>query len=111
VGAARPQVFARLHLEIFAEVRKNRRALDVVLSMATHPLRRRFWIELGLGAASLLVLIVTILWHDWVEIVFGVDPDQGSGLFEWLVVALTIATTLLCSALARAEWGRRADVR
>jgi hypothetical protein len=31
--------------------------------------------------------VVTLFWHDWIEAVFRVDPDQGKGSAEWLVVA------------------------
>ena len=50
--------------------------------------RRRFWIEAGLGTASFVLLVLTLIWHDWIEIVFGVDPDQRSGFAEWLIVAI-----------------------
>jgi hypothetical protein len=69
-------------------------------------LRRRFWPEAGLGALSALALVVTLLWHDWIEIVFRADPDGGDGTLEWLLVALLAAATMVSLALARFEWRR-----
>jgi len=69
-------------------------------------LRRRFWVEAALGLASALLCLVTLVWHDWIEIVFHLDPDQGSGAVEWLIVALSLAITVTAVALARQEWRR-----
>jgi hypothetical protein len=66
--------------------------------------RRRFWIESLLAALSATLSVVTLVWHDWIEIVFGVDPDHGSGALEWLIVALAAGTAVAFAAIARAEW-------
>src|SRR5262245_11048677 len=68
--------------------------------------RRRFWLEATVAVASVATLVVTVAWHDWIEIVFGVDPDDGNGSLEWLVVASIVISGLTSSALARREWGR-----
>jgi hypothetical protein len=70
-------------------------------------LRRRFWVELTLAAASAVFLLLTLLWKDWIEIVFGVDPDNHSGSLEWLIVVLSAITTLVAGGLARWEWRRQ----
>jgi hypothetical protein len=67
-------------------------------------MRLRFWIEVGLAAASALLLVVTLITREWIELVFGVDPDNGSGSLEWLIVALTAATTIAFAVAARLEW-------
>ena len=46
---------------------------------------RWFRVETGLAVASGLLL--TLVATDWIEIVFRVDPDQGSGSLEWALVA------------------------
>ncbi|HEY2769505.1 MAG TPA: hypothetical protein VGI87_03010 [Solirubrobacteraceae bacterium] len=46
---------------------------------------------------------VTLVSHDWIETVFGVDPDGGNGWLEWLIVALLAVAAVSCSALARAD--------
>ena len=69
-------------------------------------LRRRFWVEAAVGLGSALLCLVTLVWHDWIEIVFALDPDQGSGALEWLIVAVTLAIAVTAIALARQEWRR-----
>jgi hypothetical protein len=71
-------------------------------------LRNRFWVETGLGALTAILTVVTLISHEWIEIVFGVDPDRGSGLLEWGIVVALAAATLLFSLLARAEWRQAA---
>jgi hypothetical protein len=65
-----------------------------------------FWIEAILAAASALFLVLTLVWEDWIEIVFGVDPDNHSGSLEWLVVAVCLCATVVFWVLARQEWRR-----
>jgi hypothetical protein len=70
--------------------------------------RQRFWIELTLAAASAALLVVTLIWKDWIEIVFRIDPDAGSGAVEMAFVVATVCLTLAFSVLARGEWQRAA---
>jgi hypothetical protein len=56
----------------------------------------RFWTEIALGAACLVALALTAAWPDWIETVFGVDPDGGSGALEW---ALLVMLALCAAAL------------
>lgn len=49
--------------------------------------RTRFWLEAILAALSTGFFILTLLSRNWIEIVFGVDPDNSSGSLEWLIVA------------------------
>ena len=59
-----------------------------------------------LAATTGLLLAVTIAIPDWIEAVFGVDPDRGNGALEWLVVtALTIAFISLAGATGT-QWRR-----
>ncbi len=81
--------------------------LSTIIGMHQH-LRQRFWIEIALAAVSIVLLVMTLVWKDWIELAFGIDPDAGSGAVEWAIVALTIALTLTFSALARREWRRAA---
>ena len=69
-------------------------------------LRRRFWIELGLGLASGAMLLITAVWPDWIEEVFGVDPDGGSGALEWAIVIVLVVCALTLPLMARVEWRR-----
>jgi hypothetical protein len=69
---------------------------------------RRFWIEAGLAASSSVLLLLTLVTRDWIEAILRIDPDGGSGSFEWLVAAGLLATTLAFGLLARAERARAA---
>lgn len=65
--------------------------------------RVRFWVETGLAGLAAVLGGLTLLWPDWIEEVFGIDPDGGSGLVEWLVVMVLAATAVNLGLLARAE--------
>jgi hypothetical protein len=69
-------------------------------------IRRRFLIEAGLGTATFILMVVTLVWHDWIEIVFGVDPDDHNGVFEWLIVAILALVTITLAVLARIDFVR-----
>lgn len=59
----------------------------------------RYRFELLLAVVSGIALVLTLAVPDWIEEVFGVDPDGGSGAVEWgIAVGLlmcTVALTLL----------------
>jgi len=74
-----------------------------------HGLRRRFWLESILGSITGCLAVVTLFRHDWIETVFGVDPDQGNGSAEWLVVVVLLVVSIILAIGARLEW-RRARV-
>jgi apolipoprotein N-acyltransferase len=69
-------------------------------------MRPRFWIEAGLAVASVLLLVVTLISREWIEVVFGVDPDHGNGSLEWLIVGIMAVVALAFSIIARVEWRR-----
>jgi hypothetical protein len=71
--------------------------------------RTRFWIEAGLGLASALLLVLTLVTREWIELIFRVDPDGGSGALEGLIVGVLVLLTLVFGALARRE--RRRPLR
>lgn len=68
--------------------------------------RNRFWVESGLAVLSGCLALVTLVWHNWIELLFGVEPDGGDGSFEWGLVVFLLLATVIFSALARAEWRR-----
>jgi hypothetical protein len=72
--------------------------------------RKRFWVEVGAAALSLALLAITLITDEWIELVFSVSPDGGSGLLEWALVAVAAGLTATFLLLARLEW-RRAALR
>ena len=46
----------------------------------------RFWIELALSTLTAVAAILTLLRPAWIELLFGADPDRGSGSLETLIV-------------------------
>jgi len=50
--------------------------------------------------------VVTLFWRDWIEAVFGVDPDHGNGSAEWLAVAGLFVLAGMLGVSARFEWRR-----
>ncbi|MFE2210799.1 ABC transporter permease [Streptomyces canus] len=72
----------------------------------TRNMRLRGRIEAVAAGLCGLLFLVTLIWPDWIEEVFGVDPDQHSGALEWAIVALALCATLTFSLLARGEYRR-----
>jgi hypothetical protein len=68
--------------------------------------RARFWIEAVLAALTVALFILTLVSRNWIELVFGIDPDESSGSLEWLIVGGLFVLAVAFSALARAEWRR-----
>jgi hypothetical protein len=61
------------------------------------------WAEASLAAVSTALLVLTLLWPDWIERVIGLDPDHGSGTAEWFVVAGTAAVAVTSAAFGWAD--------
>lgn len=61
-----------------------------------------------LGGALICVALstVTLAWPDWIERVFGIDPDGGSGALEWLIVLGAAVAGLTLGVFARMDWKR-----
>jgi len=50
------------------------------------------------------LFLLTLVWKEWIEAVFRVDPDGGDGSLEWAIVGGLLVVSLTFVALARGEW-------
>lgn len=73
-------------------------------------LRPWFYPEAILGIISGVLFVVTLFNRAWIEMVFNVDPDQGSGTLEWAIVAGLLVVTVALASLASYEWRRASAV-
>ncbi|SEH03921.1 hypothetical protein SAMN05444920_14813 [Nonomuraea solani] len=71
-------------------------------------LRGWFWAELGSSIVTAVLAIVTLISPEWIEMLFGVDPDGGNGMLEWGIVVALASVTLVLALLARMEWRQAA---
>jgi hypothetical protein len=67
-------------------------------------LRRRFWIEMGTASVTIIVFVITLTHRDWIEVVFGIDPDAGSGALEWAVWVSLALVVVAVNVMMRYEW-------
>ncbi len=64
---------------------------------------RRARIEIVLSVILGAATVLTAVWPDWIEGLFGFDPDGGNGSVEWLIVAVLAAATVVVAVLARRD--------
>jgi hypothetical protein len=68
--------------------------------------RRRYWVEVVCSAVAALLGVLTAIVPDWIEEVFHVDPDAGSGALEWGIVLALLAVAITLGQSARREHAR-----
>jgi hypothetical protein len=67
------------------------------------------WTLVAAALCAAEAVLLAALPMDWIEEVFGVEPDGGNGLLEFApIVVLAVAAVALCARVARAR--RRPDV-
>ena len=74
--------------------------------MNVNGVRGRFWIEVVSGAIGVVLLALTLVNPQWIELVFNVDPDEGSGALELGISAVFLAMAVTSAFLARSELRR-----
>jgi hypothetical protein len=70
-----------------------------------------FWTKTSTGGLAACVFGLTLAWPQWIEAVFGADPDGGSGQAEWGVTAALAMFVVVMFVAARREWNRDRDQR
>jgi drug/metabolite transporter (DMT)-like permease len=65
--------------------------------------RVRFWLETVFGVLAGALGLLTLVWQDWIEAIFRVDPDHGNGSAEWIAVVVLLGAALVLGALARRD--------
>jgi hypothetical protein len=70
---------------------------------------RRHCLELFLAGVTGFLAILTVVWPAWIEGLFGWDPDNHSGAFEVLIVAVLAGASACLVVVAWCE--RRAERR
>jgi hypothetical protein len=68
------------------------------------PSKVRISLETAIALFAGILGILAVFWHDWIEGLTGWDPDQHSGAFEWLIVAVLLGIAAVVGAVARRDW-------
>ena len=68
--------------------------------------RIRFWVEAALASLTAVLFVLTLISREWIEWLFGVDPDGGDGSLEWAIVGVLLLATVVLAWFARVEWRR-----
>ena len=68
--------------------------------------RLRFWAECALAGLAAVLAVLTAAWPNWIELLFGADPDGGDGSAEWGIVAALALVAIVFAVLARFEHKR-----
>ena len=66
--------------------------------------RSRLRVDAVLAFLNAFLLVLTLVLPDWIEVVFRVDPDAGSGELEWLIAGAFAFGTVGFGLAARREW-------
>jgi uncharacterized membrane protein HdeD (DUF308 family) len=74
--------------------------------MSDRSVRVRFWLELAGGLLGAVLFAVTLVTREWIELIFGVDPDNGSGALELAIALGLLAVSIVSGLLAVREWRR-----
>jgi hypothetical protein len=64
-------------------------------------LRIRVRIETILAIVGAALSVLTLLWPEWIEEIFGVEPDGGNGSLEWIIALGFLAVGVGLGLLAR----------
>lgn len=68
--------------------------------------KTRLALDTALAVIFTANYVATLFWPDWIELVFGAEPDQGNGQFEWTTVAVSGLLAFASIIVARSRWRR-----
>ena len=71
---------------------------------AQNQLPQRFWVETAMGLISAVLLALTVLMPDWIELLFGSTPDAGDGSTEWRLALSLAAVSIAMFGFAGRTW-------
>jgi hypothetical protein len=73
-------------------------------TLMMYGLRWHFYVEAGAGVITTALFLATLVYPDWIEALFRIDPDNASGWLERLVVGGLLVMMIAMLSLARREW-------
>jgi len=76
-------------------------------SSSSGRLRRRFWIDSALSVLTAILAALTVIWPDWIELLFGTQPDASNGSVEVALTVGMVIVSVVSVLLARLEWRSR----
>jgi len=56
-----------------------------------------------ISALSGIGVVATLIWPDWIELLFRIDPDEGSGWLEAVVVVGVGLVSAICGVYVLAR--------
>ncbi|MGF6871079.1 hypothetical protein [Paraburkholderia sp. MM5477-R1] len=70
-------------------------------------LRGNFVVWFAFAVLSATTLAASLVWPQWIEMLFGNQPDAGDGVEEWAITGVLTAMTLIVGAAAACSWRTR----
>jgi hypothetical protein len=53
-----------------------------------------------------VLAVSSMIWPNWIELLFDTDPDRGDGSFEWGIVVAFALAAIVFTIIARFEFSR-----
>jgi len=75
-----------------------------IMNSLRRQLPQRFWVEAAFGAISTVLLVLTVVVPNWIELLFSFAPDAGNGSTEWELAFSLAAVSVVMFAFAGRTW-------
>jgi hypothetical protein len=69
--------------------------------------KTRLAMNTALAVFNAAIFVATVFWPDWIELVFGAEPDEGNGQFEWTIMAVTGFLSIALIIIVTIDWRRQ----